>query len=444
MKRSTCLPSQRVRHIGNRGCQLGELLIDLSIVVIICKYELDAVHQIMLPNCLKSIIHRCPQYSKKFIILTLATLGILGFLINTHISFISSNGICYPQTNIVFLKTHKCAGSSIQNILMRYGDKHKLNFVMPRTGNYLGHPTPFSRTMVSRHHSFTYNILAHHTRLDYKEIRAVMPSNSIFITIVRDPIQIFESSFSYYSFDKLFKCDIHKFIKYLPKFSNKFLSRRFRGKFGANQMFFDLGGDPEMFRNTTQILQYLDKLESWFHLVLVAERMEESLVLLKHLLCWDIDDVVAFKLNARNPIYRSNLTDMEKQRLLKLNYADALLYDRFLKKFDREVEAFGRERMADETAELRKRTLEWYELCVEGEKPSTKRVKPKHYYNPKVMMFKTRTNVTNSTCNIMTIEELAYTDQLRRRQMAAYPLSFKPSVIRQQNKSLPRIVSIKN
>ncbi|GIY06645.1 galactosylceramide sulfotransferase [Caerostris extrusa] len=399
------------------------------------KYELDPAHQIMLPNFLKSAVHPRPHYSRKLIILPLATLGIVGFLINTHVSFITSNGICYPQTNVVFLKTHKCAGSSIQNILMRYGDKHKLNFVLPKSGNYLGHPSKFSRTLVAPPLTFTYNILAHHARLNYKEIRAVMPRNSIYITIVRDPIEIFESSFSYYSFDKLFKCDIHKFIKHLPKFSNKFLTKRLRGKFGANQMFFDLGGDPEMFQNKTQIFEYLDKLESWFHLVLVAERMEESLVLLRHLLCWDIDDVVTFKLNARNPIYKSNLSATEKEKLLELNYADAFLYDRFLKKFDKEVEAFGRERMAAETAELRKRKLEWYELCVKDEKPTSKRITPKHYYNPKVMTLHTWTNVTNATCNSMTIEELPFTEQLRQRQMAAIPQSFKTVIPRNKTKT---------
>ncbi|XP_055947504.1 galactosylceramide sulfotransferase-like [Argiope bruennichi] len=397
----------------------------------------------MLPNFLKSIYHLRPQYSRKLIILPLATLGIVGFLINTHISFISSNGICYPQTNIVFLKTHKCAGSSIQNILLRYGDKHKLNFVLPRSGNYLGHPSLFSRTMVGPPRSFSFNILAHHTRLNYDEIRAVMPSNSVYITIVRDPIQIFESSYSYYSFDKLFKCDIHKFIRNLPKFSDRFLSRRFRGKFGANQMFFDLGGDPAMFKNTTRILQYLDKLESWFHLVLVAERMDESLVLLRHLLCWDIDDVVTFKLNARNPIYKSNLSETEKEKLLKLNYADALLYNRFVKKFDKEVEAFGRERMEAETAELNKRTLEWYEMCVSDEKPSNKRKKSKHYFNPRVMTLQTWMNVTNETCGSMTAEELPFTERIRQRQMIVYPQSFKPVILHNKTK-LTRLSTSKN
>ena len=42
------------------------------------------------------------------------------------------------KTKIAFLKTHKCASSSVQNMLMRFGLEHELNFVLPSAGNYLG------------------------------------------------------------------------------------------------------------------------------------------------------------------------------------------------------------------------------------------------------------------------------------------------------------------
>ena len=36
-----------------------------------------------------------------------------------------------------FLKTHKCASSAVQNILIRWGMARDLNFVLPLSGNYL-------------------------------------------------------------------------------------------------------------------------------------------------------------------------------------------------------------------------------------------------------------------------------------------------------------------
>ncbi|XP_042911638.1 galactosylceramide sulfotransferase [Parasteatoda tepidariorum] len=378
----------------------------------------------MLSNPCNALIKRCPAITRRLIVVPVATLGILGFLINTQLQIIPLNSaICHPKTNIVFLKTHKCAGSSIQNILMRYGYTNNLNFVLPRSGNYLGHPVPFNRTMVGPGRSF--HILAHHTRLNYAEIRAIMPRNSIYITVIRNPTQVFESLFYYYSFDKLMDCDIHKFIESMLSYSKEFLTKRFKRKYGANQMFFDLGGDPESFFNDTLMVKYIDELEYWFDLVLIAERMDESLILLRHLLCWEMDDVVTFKLNARHPMFKSNLTAAEQTSLLKLNRADQLLYDRFYKKHEEQVRAFGQNRMDAEVAELRRVTQNWYHLCVMGESPFKKGFKPtKHYVNPRVLKIETNKNVTNSSCNTMTMEELVFTDLIRKRQMLKYPLSF--------------------
>ena len=38
---------------------------------------------------------------------------------------------CNKETKIVFLKTHKCASSSLQNIFLRFGEKNNLNFAIP-------------------------------------------------------------------------------------------------------------------------------------------------------------------------------------------------------------------------------------------------------------------------------------------------------------------------
>ena len=59
----------------------------------------------------------------------------------------AAGGQCAPQHRVAFLKTHKAASSSVQNILMRYSRDHGLNLVLPSAGNYLGRYVPFSRAM---------------------------------------------------------------------------------------------------------------------------------------------------------------------------------------------------------------------------------------------------------------------------------------------------------
>ena len=52
---------------------------------------------------------------------------------------------CEKKHKIGFLKTHKCASSSIQNILFRFGLKNQLTFALPSTGNYLGRYVKYSK-----------------------------------------------------------------------------------------------------------------------------------------------------------------------------------------------------------------------------------------------------------------------------------------------------------
>jgi len=56
---------------------------------------------------------------------------------------------CRPTSKVAFLKLHKCASSSVQNILLRYSLNNKLNLVMPSRGNYLGRKIPYQRSMLA-------------------------------------------------------------------------------------------------------------------------------------------------------------------------------------------------------------------------------------------------------------------------------------------------------
>lgn len=61
------------------------------------------------------------------------------------------------------------------------------------------------------------------------------------------------------------------------------------------------------------IKKHIDELEEKIDLVLIMEYFDESLVLLKRELCWDLDDVVYFKLNQRSQEYKqTNITDEQQ------------------------------------------------------------------------------------------------------------------------------------
>ncbi|GIY82166.1 galactosylceramide sulfotransferase [Caerostris extrusa] len=164
---------------------------------------------------------------------------------------------CTPRNNIVFLKTHKCASSSIQNIFNRYGFRKKLTFVLPAKGSYIGHPEPFNWSMVPdvKRFGLRYNILTHHCRLNYDEMRKNLPDDVLFITIVRNPVELYESLFSFYSLHRFYKERFDTLGKHQKPAG--FYEKRMGGKIGFNQMLFDLGMDDKGFANSSAVMDYV-------------------------------------------------------------------------------------------------------------------------------------------------------------------------------------------
>ncbi|XP_067119342.1 galactosylceramide sulfotransferase-like [Centruroides vittatus] len=362
--------------------------------------------------------HRC--YRKPTVLVPLCLITALGLVFNSKmISLVIPPNLqnlrkpeietmkCVPKTNVVFMKTHKCASSTIQNIFMRYGDLHNLTFVLPASRNYLGHPAPFKKTMVpdpSRYH-VTYNILTHHSRFNYKEMKLLMPNDTVFVTIVRNPVDLYESLYSYYNLNNVYKKTL---LEAIDKLSHNVLNRRVYGRVGANQMLFDLGFESHRNINSTHVKSYVKSLDAIFDLVMVAERMDESLVLLRHLLCWDLDDVVAFKVNARSK-KSSNITNEVRDKLKKLNWKDQLLYNYFLQRFEERVAKFGASSLAEEVTLLNEKRSSWYNHCVKRSKRAN------------IITYEQKRD-SNSTCAALTRSELNYTDYLRKRQKYMFPI----------------------
>lgn len=376
-------------------------------------------------------IHHC--YRRPTVIVPLCLITALGLVFNSKmISLVIPPNLqvlrkpeitkCVPKTNVVFMKTHKCASSTIQNIFMRYGDLHNLTFVLPASRNYLGHPAPFKRTMVpdpSKYHVI-YNILTHHSRFNYKEMKLLMPNNTVFVTIVRDPVDLYESLYSYYNLNNVYKKTL---IEAIDKLSHNILNRRVYARVGANQMMFDLGFESQKHINSTHVKSYIKELDAIFDLVMIAERMDESLVLLRHLLCWDLDDVVAFKVNARTK-KSSNITEEVREKLRKLNWKDELLYHHFLQRFEEKVVKFGASSLAEEVALLNEKRSNWFSYCVKTAKPvSVSKVSNIITYEQK--------KDSNASCAALTRSELSYTDYLRKKQKYMFP-TLKPQLPRKK------------
>ncbi|XP_063606606.1 uncharacterized protein LOC134781343 [Penaeus indicus] len=122
---------------------------------------------------------------------------------------------CRPSTNIAFLKTHKCASSAVQNILFRYGYAHGLRFALPDYGNYFGGAVTFDADMVrlTPWYKLGVNIFAIHTKWDHEQVKSVMPNDTVYFSIVREPSELFESLYTYAEFEKFYKKSLEEFVE---------------------------------------------------------------------------------------------------------------------------------------------------------------------------------------------------------------------------------------
>ena len=157
-------------------------------------------------------------------------------------------------------------------------------------------------------------------------------------SVVRDPVDLFESMYGYMRMENTYHVGLRQFVQLVGNESAALLTnRRQSGQFGRNSMAWDWGIQPNLFDNDVILEQRLRSLDAQFQLVLVAERLEESLVLLRHLLCWPVETVTHLVINQRKRDKIVALTAAERQRLRKWLRVDYLLYDHYVQLLDDKV-----------------------------------------------------------------------------------------------------------
>lgn len=282
----------------------------------------------------------------------------------------SKSEACSPKVNIMFMKTHKTASSTILNILFRFGEKHNLRFAFPDGRNDFFYPSPFLCSQVKDYRpGECFNIACNHMRFNQEEVAKLLPPDAVYITILRDPVDLFESAFHYYHRAVPLTWSIdgeNKLTEFLNNPQAFYNPEAFNSFYLKNLLFFDFGFDNNLEANNSQIKEGIQYLSSHFHLVLIAEYFEESLILLKDLLCWSMEDILYFKLNVRKSSFVSRLDPEMKAQALRWNWADWELYQHFNTTFWARVEAYGRERMEQDVKELRRRNTEMKDICIQG------------------------------------------------------------------------------
>lgn len=326
----------------------------------------------------------------------------------------------------MFLKTHKTASSTILNILFRFGEKHKLRFAFPDGRNDFFYPSSFQRSQVKDYRpGECFNIICNHMRFDRREVAKLLPSDAVYVTILRDPADLFESSFHYFrtSIPSMWKIrGENKLAQFLEHPQSFYHPGAFNSFYLKNLLFFDFGLDNNLEEDDPRVMNAIQDLSKHFDLVLLAEYFEESLILLKDMMCWAMEDVLFFKLNMRKASSVSRLTSELTAKARRWNGADWKLYQHFNATFWARVEAFGRERMKEEVEELRRRNAEMKVICMEdGGAVEARNIQDKRFLpwqpvgDASILGYNVRKNIDpkfRTICEKMLTPELQYLSDL--------------------------------
>ncbi|KAF3823965.1 hypothetical protein GH733_008250 [Mirounga leonina] len=318
---------------------------------------------------------------------------------------------------------------TVLNILFCFAETHNLSVALPAGSRFhLGYPWLFLARYMERSESHgpqqRFNIMCNHLRFNLPEVQKVMPNGTFYFSIVRNPVFQLESSFTYYrDYVPAFRHveSLDAFLASPWTYYNQ--SAGLRNAPARNNMWFDLGFDNDAQADDEGYVRArLADVERRFQLVLIAEHFDESMVLLRHLLRWRLDDVVAFRLNSRSARSVASLTPEGQARAKRWCALDWRLYQHFNRTFWARVRAeLGPRRLRSEVARLRARRRELMARCLQDGVAKNKsqitdpQLRPFQSGQADILGYNLRQGLDNQTqwmCQRMVMPELQYMARL--------------------------------
>ncbi|XP_071959415.1 galactosylceramide sulfotransferase-like [Antedon mediterranea] len=201
--------------------------------------------------------------------------------------------------------------------------------------------------------NYKYNLLGIHIRYSRPVMDAFMKPGTVYITIIREPTTQFESAFSFFELSKYMGISkeltgqqrLEEFFRKPDSYRKKLKYVTWYGMKGVpwfhakNSQIFDLGLDHEYHGDLEVVDRYIQRLDKEFEMVVILEHLDESLVILRQLLCWSWEDILYIKQNAR--LARTPLTQNLTESIQHWNSVDMLLYTHFNQTLWNKVAHYG-------------------------------------------------------------------------------------------------------
>ena len=180
-------------------------------------------------------------------------------------------------------------------------------------------------------------------------------------------------------------------------------------------MLWDSGLDAAQMDNLTAVENKIFELDQTFDLVMMADRFDESMILMKDLLCWDYEDIVNFKLNARKESKKVGLSPEARSELKKYMASDYILYNHFKTKFEQKLHKFGKKRMDQELEILRHANSNMKTKCGLEAADNDKIEGPNKLWGQGMVAYRTQQE-SDSQCKNFAISEMNFIEHLREIQ----------------------------
>ena len=281
---------------------------------------------------------------------------------------------------------------------------------------------------------FSFSVFAAHSRWAAAEISSLVPG-AFSMTILREPLEAFESFYSYMNIDRSLDMDINQFAQSLTTRQESDMSLDVAR--GRNKALYDLGLDTEEMLEKEDVIMKIQSLDQEFDQVLILERLEESLVMMADSLCWSLDQVRFIQLNSRHQDFVTSISPESRVILNEWLWADRLLYNFFLQRHLDTLNTFGAKRMDDALKILGILNDDLRADCVSSSSDSEDKLFVSN--NKKIQQIFPKQN--RSWCRNYLKTEIALTDSIREMNRLYLEENFK--TVRENHSSKDLVNAIK-
>lgn len=195
-----------------------------------------------------------------------------------------------------------------------------------------------------------------------------MPDQTFYFSILRHPLALMESIYSYYKSITVFRKSL-SLDNFLDQNLKNQQSPVSKNHYAHNVLAFDFGLENNVTADSDDLEERasaaIAAIERDFQLILISEYFDESMILLRHALCWSLEDVVYFKLNSRSDGSRQPLLPSTAEKIQRWNALDWRIYLHFNATFWHRVDRLmGGEQMKEELSALRELQAKLANTCL--------------------------------------------------------------------------------